>query len=87
MILYLKLNDDRVSAAKYHTVGCGPTMALGSMLTEMIAGKSIADCQEFTVEDLIELLDGMPPDNLHCPALAIWALKDVLAKWNEGNKS
>jgi nitrogen fixation protein NifU and related proteins len=81
MILYLKVQDDRIAAAKYHTVGCGPTIASGSMLTEMIAGKSIAECRELTVENLIEALDGMPPDKLHCPALAIGALKDALAKW------
>jgi nitrogen fixation protein NifU and related proteins len=51
------------------------------MLTEMIAGKSIAHCRELTVENLIEALDGVPPDKLHCPALAIGALKDALAKW------
>jgi nitrogen fixation protein NifU and related proteins len=51
------------------------------MLTEMIAGKSIAECRAVTVENLIEALDGMPPDKLHCPALAIGARKDALANW------
>jgi nitrogen fixation protein NifU and related proteins len=51
------------------------------MLTEMIAGRSVAECRELTVENLIEALDGMPPDKLHCPALAIGALRDALAKW------
>ena len=41
------------------------------MLTEMIKGKSIAECRELTVEDLIAALDGVPPDKLHYPALAI----------------
>ncbi len=49
MILYLKVEDERIKAAKYHTVGCGPTIASGSMLTEMIAGKSIEECRELTV--------------------------------------
>jgi nitrogen fixation protein NifU and related proteins len=60
---------------------CGPTIASGSMLTEMIAGKSIVECRELTAENLIEALDGMPPDRLHCPALAIGAPNDALAKW------
>jgi nitrogen fixation protein NifU and related proteins len=81
MILYLRIEDERITAAKYHTVGCGPTIASGSMLTERIAGKSIAECRELTVEKLIEALDGMPPDKLHCPALAIGVLKDASAKW------
>ncbi len=46
MILYLRIEGERIAAAKYHTVGCGPTFASGSMLTEMIRGKSIAECRE-----------------------------------------
>jgi len=78
LILYLKIQDGRVAEAKYHTYGCGPTIAAGSMLTEMIEGRTIADCRELTVEKLIEALDGVPPDKLHCPGLAITALRDAL---------
>jgi nitrogen fixation NifU-like protein len=80
MILFLKLKEDRISEAKYHTVGCGPTIASGSMLTEMIVGRTIAECGELTTEKLIEALDGVPPDKLHCPALAIGALRDALSR-------
>ena len=52
MILYLKVQDERITAAKYHTIGCGPTIASGSMLTEMIVGRTIAECRELTVENL-----------------------------------
>ena len=34
MILYLKIQHERIEAAKYHTVGCGPTIASGSVLTK-----------------------------------------------------
>ena len=78
LILYLKRQDDRVAEAKYHTYGCGPTIAAGSMLTEMIEGRTVAECRELTVEKLIEALDGVPPDKLHCPGLAIAALRDAL---------
>ncbi len=79
MILYLRLENDRIAAAKYHTIGCGPTIASGSMLTEMIVGKTVAECGGITSEKLIDALDGVPPDKLHCPALAVAALRDALA--------
>ena len=81
MIIYLKIEDERIAAAKYHTVGCGPTIASGSMLTEIIKGRTIAESRDLTAQDLIDALDGMPPDKLHCPALAIGALRDALARW------
>ena len=41
MILYLKVAGDRIAAAEYQTVGCGPAIASGSMLSEMIIGRPI----------------------------------------------
>jgi nitrogen fixation protein NifU and related proteins len=78
LILYLKIQDGRIAEARYHTYGCGLTIAAGSMLTEMIEGRTIAECRELTVEKLIEALDGVPPDKLHFPGLAIAALRDAL---------
>jgi nitrogen fixation NifU-like protein len=80
LILFLKVHDDRVAAARYHTYGCGPTIASGSMLTELIVGRTLAECRQLTTDDLIEALDGVPPDKLHCPALAIGALQDALGR-------
>ena len=81
LILFLRVEEGRIAAAKYHTVGCGPTIACGSMLSELVVGRSIAECRELTTEDLIEALDGVPPDKLHCPAMAIAALRDALSRW------
>jgi nitrogen fixation NifU-like protein len=78
MILFLRLENDRVAGARYHTVGCGPTIACGSALSELVVGRSIDECQALTTENLIEALDGVPPDKLHCPAMAIAALRDAL---------
>jgi len=82
MILFLRVQDDRIAVAQYHSVGCVATIAAGSMLTELIVGRTIAECRELTTEHLIEALDGVPPDKLHCPALAIGALQDALSKWS-----
>jgi nitrogen fixation NifU-like protein len=79
LILFLRVEEGRIAAAKYHTVGCGPTIACGSMLSELVVGRTIAECHELTAEDLIEALDGVPPDKLHCPAMAIAALQDALS--------
>ena len=62
------------------TYGCGATIACGSMLTEMIIGRSVEDCLKITQEQLIDALDGVPPDRMHSPALAIGALQAALGK-------
>jgi len=78
LILYIKVTGSQIIAAKFQTYGCGPTIACGSMLTELIVGRSIADCLQLTTETLIENLDGVPAEKLHSPALAIAALRDAL---------
>ena len=83
LILFLRVEDGQIMAAKYHTVGCGPTIACGSIMSELVLGRSIAVCRELTAEDLIEALDGVPPDKLHCPAAATGALRDALSHWGE----
>jgi nitrogen fixation protein NifU and related proteins len=65
LIMFLRVEDGHVADAKYRTYGCGPTIAAGSMLTELVVGRTIAECRELTVENLIEALDGVPPDKLH----------------------
>jgi nitrogen fixation NifU-like protein len=51
------------------------------MLSELVVGRSIENCRELTAEDLMKALDGVPPDKLHCPAMAIAALRDALSHW------
>ena len=78
LILYLRICDERIVAAKFQTYGCGPTIACGSMLTELIMGRPITDCLLLTSEELVSALEGVPADKLHSPALAIAALRDAL---------
>ena len=48
------MDGNRVVAAKFQTVGCGATIACGSILTELIAGRTVAECGELTANSLIE---------------------------------
>jgi nitrogen fixation protein NifU and related proteins len=81
LILYLRIGGDQILAARFQTYGCGPTIASGSVLTEMITGRSVNHCLELTAQSLIDSLDGVPPDKLHSPALAIAALRDALKEY------
>jgi nitrogen fixation protein NifU and related proteins len=83
LVLCLRVRDGRIAEAKFQTYGCGPSIAAGSMLTEMIVGRTLDECREVTAEQLIEALDGVPPDKLHCPALAIGALRNAIDAGNE----
>jgi nitrogen fixation protein NifU and related proteins len=78
VVLYLRLDGDSIVESRFQTHGCGVSVACGSILTELIANRALSECLRLTEETLIEALGGVPPTKLHCPALAIAALKDAL---------
>ena len=78
MLLGLRIQDDVIVEAKYQTHGCGVTIAAGSMLTELVTNRTIADCRAITPEQLAEALGGVPPDKAYSPVLAVAALQDAL---------
>jgi len=78
--LFLKFDDEgKVSEALFATDGCGSTIASGSMLTQMVKGKTADMLARLTTDDLVAALGGMPPAQKHCAELAMEALRVALA--------
>lgn len=78
LVLYVKLDRQRIAQAKYECQGCGVTIACGSVLTELVTDRSIEECEALTSADLVAALDGVPADRGDCPEFAMHALYDVL---------
>jgi len=78
MEITLRVKDDKIFGAKFFTEGCGPMLAAGSVVTELVKGKTIADAFKITPEAINEALDGLPKESEHCAVTAADALKDAL---------
>jgi len=78
MEIYLKVRDGRVINASFWTDGCGPSIASGSMVTELTKGKSVLEAQKITQQDVLDALGGLPEDSLHCALLAANTLKEAI---------
>jgi len=74
MEMFVKVEADRLVGITFVTDGCGATLACGSMLTKMAKGLTVEEAMAITEDDLLERLDGLPEDNLHCAHLAIGTL-------------
>jgi nitrogen fixation NifU-like protein len=79
MEFFLRVQDSRIEAATFMTDGCGPTVACGSMLTQMVQGKSLNEAAAIEAADLIIALDGLPPEHIHCATLAVNSLQEAMA--------
>ena len=75
MKIYLKVENDIIVDVKFNTFGCGSAIATSSMATEMIKGKTIAEALTLSNKAVVEALDGLPANKIHCSVLAEQAVK------------
>jgi len=78
MRLSLRVDNERIEAARFLAYGCAPTLVCGSVLTEMITGMTADDAMLLTRKDLLSKLGGLPARKHHAAALAIETLKAAL---------
>ena len=68
--LYLKIDDERITDARFRTFGCAASIAASSKLTEIIIGQTLEDAQQIQNDTVAEALGGLPPTKMHCSAMA-----------------
>jgi nitrogen fixation protein NifU and related proteins len=76
--LSLKVDDGRITAASFQVKGCPPSIAAGSVLTEMISGLTLDEARALTPRDFTLALETLPRHKEHCSVLAIDALRSAL---------
>ncbi len=81
--IYLKVEDGRIASAAFRTDGCIATIASGSMVTTMVRGKTIAEVQQVSSDDILQALGGLPQESVHCAVLAADTLREALKDYLE----
>jgi len=76
--LAVRVENGRLAVVKFRARGCQAAMASSSLLTELIAGKSVAEIRGITAEQISEGLGGLPPATKHGSQLAEDALDALL---------
>ncbi len=84
MEIFIRLDGETIEKATFVTDGCGATLACGSMLTQLVTGSRLEEAEWVLSEDLIEALEGLPEESLHCAGLAVSALQNALFNWRVG---
>ena len=78
MRLFIKVEDDIITDAKFMTFGCGAAIATSSMVTEMVKGKTIEEALQITNRTVTEALGGLPSIKMHCSVLSEQALQSAI---------
>ena len=69
MKIYMDIQDDVIKDVKFKTFGCGAAIATSSMATEAM---------EVTNKAVMEALDGLPKEKIHCSVLAEEAIQSAI---------
>lgn len=72
--LFIKVEDNRLIDVKYLIKGCPAAIAVASAMSELAKGKTLAEAQEITDDDVVQALGGLPEIKLHCSNLGANAL-------------
>jgi nitrogen fixation protein NifU and related proteins len=67
-----------IDRATFQTFGCQTAIAVASVATEMLAGKTVAEAQAMSGADLAAPLGALPPVRIHCAQLVEGALRSAL---------
>lgn len=78
MEVFLRIQDRRVLEARFDTLGCGFTLACGSMAMEMAEGGTVFDALRIDAARIADALGGLPDSHLHCAELAAETLKKAI---------
>ena len=78
LALMLRIDDDRIGAARFMAEGCTASMATSSILTEIVTGLTLDEALALTHEDISEAVGGLPASKLHSAGLVIDALRRAI---------
>ncbi|HEY5037008.1 MAG TPA: iron-sulfur cluster assembly scaffold protein [Chthoniobacterales bacterium] len=81
MWVKFKEEDGRkvIDRATFQTFGCQTAIAVASVATEMLAGKTVAEAAAMSGEELAAPLGALPPVKIHCAQLVEGALRSALS--------
>lgn len=81
--MWVKFKDDGsgrkiIDRATFQTFGCETAIAVASVATELIAGKTVDEALSMSGSELSAPLGALPPMKIHCAQLVEGALRSAL---------
>ena len=87
LTVYLKVKNNRVEEISYLVFGCCASIATSSMTSVLAKGKTLEEALNITEEDIIQALDGLPENKVHCSNLGVSALRNAIENYLNKNRT
>lgn len=94
MYIYIKIgkrkkrkkNEEYIKDIKFETLGCAAAIAVSSILTEMVKGKSLDEAKKINNNKIVKALGGLPKEKFHCSLLGREALLNAIKNYEKKKK-
>lgn len=81
--MWLKFKEENgrkvIDRATFQSFGCQTAIAVASVATQLLAGKTVAEAKAMSGEELSAPLGALPPVRIHCAQLVEGALRSALS--------
>ena len=81
--MWIKFKEENgrkiIDRATFQSFGCQTAIAVASVATELLAGKTVAEAKSMSGEELAAPLGPLPPVKIHCAQLVEGALRSALS--------
>ncbi len=83
MKVWIKVDkeNDTIADCKWKTFGCASAIGSTSMLSTMVVGMKLDEAMRLTPQDIINELDGLPDQKIHCSVLGDKALRAAVEEY------
>ena len=81
--MWIKFREENgrkvIDRASFQSFGCQTAIAVASVATELLAGKTVDEAKSMSGEELAAPLGALPPVRIHCAQLVEGALRNALS--------
>ena len=80
---YIKLEDKKVKECKYKAFGSALLIATGSIVTEMLIGKTMEEVASVSAVDILRQLDKIPANKEYTAVMCEVAIKNLIVDYTK----
>ena len=82
LFLYISISNNVIQDARFQYIGCAGMQVAGSTLTQLVKSLSIEQAMKISEDDVIDVLERVPPEKIECIEFAVATLRKALARYH-----